>query len=99
MPTFILPTKEQLQSYATSPAQLVRDAEVENFLTNVDHYVFLVTLNEKWRAGETSFSYATDSHNADKLFEYLTSTKYGYNYNCSLSPSTNGAKTLSVSWA
>jgi hypothetical protein len=106
MTTFILPTKTQIQGYTASPAQLLRDATVETFLSVTNQYDFLLQLNQQWRAGATSFTYYNQSPSQMTLLNtYLTDTSYGYNYTCGsiTQETTPGAHynwyKMTVSWA
>jgi hypothetical protein len=51
MTTPILPTKSQLAAYTYSPAQLIADAVVEQFLSVTNNYDFILKLIQAFRGG------------------------------------------------
>jgi len=98
MTTPILPTKAQLVAYTFSPAQLIADAQVENFLSVTNNYQFVLQLIQAFRSGTsqtsdingviytssaTSFVYFGVPSDVQNLIIYLTGSLYGYLYTVS----------------
>ena len=83
MPSIIIPTLDALGAYKSSPAQLLKDKEAEDYLVNVDNYRFLRKLSQTILAGQTSFTYSTTLGNAREIKRLLTTSSYGYGYDTS----------------
>jgi hypothetical protein len=100
MTTPILPTALTLNNNATTPAQAVLDAALENFLINSNEFDFLEQLFTAFRGGgtstyningtdvttpsATSFIYIKDLTTLNILIPYLVS--YGYSISLSAPP-------------
>ena len=95
MTTPILPTKAQLAAYTYSPAQLITDAQVEEFLSETNNYQFVLQLIQAFRGGvaqsyninnvtvstsTTSFIYIGTASDVNYLKTILSEPAYGYSY-------------------
>jgi hypothetical protein len=111
MTTPILPTKTQLAAQIYSPADLIRDADVETFLSVTNNYDFILKLMQAYRSGQaisynidnktyitntTEFVYFATNAHVSVILEYITAPHYKYLYTAKIPVITSQSNT--VAW-